>query len=489
MSGDLAKADASTTPAKDMAGTGRRGAPWRSFGMALLFLLSPAAFAAPGDPGNRPPDLPDIIAPLLPAVVSISVLKQPASPGGHVAQGAEAMARPVREFGSGFIIDPAGHVVTNRHVVAGAYKVTVTLIDATPLDATVLATSERPDLALLKIEAGRELGFVRFGDSDAIRTGETVVAIGNPLDLSDTVTVGVVSAVNRDVNKTMIDDFIQTDAAINHGNSGGPLFNLRGEVIGVNWALVSPPSVGASIGLGLAIPANDAAFVIDQMRRFGRWQVGWVGVRVQQLTPPLAAALGLGGTEGGIVTSVWPGGPAARAGVQEGDVILQFGPRPSRDVRALLRAISRTAPGSSATVRLWRAGQVRSFDIAVASWPAEVPFDPAGPPAGVDRGPRMHASDLGLRFAVRDPAAVAAGPPTMAGKGVLVTAVAANSVAADAGIAAGDVILRVGDQPVTTPDEVRARLDGLRGAGRREALLLVRSGDRPQWVVVPIEHP
>lgn len=451
--------------------------------LALLLALARPVAAGPvaADLGaSRQPTLPDIVAPLIPAVVNISILKQHPAPNGLIAHGGQEMDKPLQAYGSGFIIDPAGFIVTNRHVIDGAYKVTVTLDDNTPYRATVLSANMRPDLALLKIDAGHPLPSVRFGDSDAIRIGQTVIAIGNPLGLSSSISVGVISAINRDVNQTMIDDFIQTDAAINHGNSGGPLFNLAGEVIGVNWALVAPADKTGSVGLGLAIPADDAAFVIDQMRRYGHFRAGYLGVRVQQLTPDLCAAIGLFTSQGGIITAVRPDSTADHAGLREGDVILRFGDHEVTDVRALLRAMGARAPGETASMLVWRAGQTRRITVTMDVWPKDAAdLDPVGPPATIDRGSRMNHPDLGLRL----------GRPGGPSRGVVILGVAANSIAADAGLAAGDIILRVQDARVAAPEEVHDQFEALRRAGHDSAVLLVQFGDRPQWIAVPLQEP
>ena len=455
--------------------------------LALVLARGAVAPAVAGSGGNAPPNLPNIVAPLIRAVVNISILKQHAARNGRTPHGAEEMDKPDQGIGSGFIVDPNGYIVTNRHVIAGAYKITVTLDDNTAYPAAVLSANDRPDSALLKIDAGHKLPFVKFGRSDGIRIGQTVIAIGNPLGLSSSVSVGVVSAINRDVNQTQIDDFIQTDAAINHGNSGGPLFDLSGEVIGINTMLVAPVdnpgATAGSVGLGLAIPSDDATFVLDQMRRYGRFRAGYLGVRVQQIIPEIAAAIGLDNTHGGIVTAVRPGSPAARAGLQEGDVIRSFGGHEAKDVRALLRAIGAKAPGESATMLVWRGdhlhgGQTRRVTLTMDSWPNDsAQFDPAGPPATVDRGPRMADPDLGLRL----------GEPGAPARGIVILGVAANSVAADAGLSAGDIILRVQDAAVATPLDVHDKLESLRHEGRNAAVLLVQSGDRPHWIAVPLK--
>jgi serine protease Do len=300
----------------------------------------------------------------------------------------------------------------------------------------------------------------------------------------------VVSALNRDLNETMIDDFIQTDAAINHGNSGGPLFNLRGEVIGVNWALFTPNAANqSSAGLGLAIPSDDASFVVDQMRRYGHLRAGFVGVRLQQVDDSIASALGLPDTGGSIVTAIYPGGPAAQAGLRLGDVVQQFGATPAQDVRALLRAMEIALPGTTVPMVVWHRGTTRTVTVAVASWPEqEAMYDPVGPPVMPDRGRRMTSPDLGLHLValtdqVRGEHKLAPGQT-----GVLVQGVEANSVAADIGVFPGDVIVELQDQPVATPDDVLQGLAALSKQGQQAALLLLLTGNRPHWVAAPLKE-
>lgn len=403
-----------------------------------------AALASPPLAGGIG-SLPDVVAPLLGAVVNISVLKLP-NATARTTQANAQICRVEHSLGSGFIIDPAGYIVTNRHVVADGYAVTVTLDDDRVLPARVLATNLYPDLALLKVDAGAPLPTVRFGDSNALRLGETVIAIGNPLGLSGSISVGVVSALNRNMRSTVIDDFIQTDASINHGNSGGPLFNLRGEVVGVNWALVSDTT--GSIGLGFAIPANDAAVVIESMRRFGGLIAGFPGMNVQALTPALAESFGVRGTAGGIVTEIWPDGPAEKAGIRIGDVALQIGSEHTPDARAMFRQLAHFPPGSVATVVLWRAGRTLSVDLTLTAFPPQ--FDPVGPPAMADRGPRVTSPPLGLRLAAMSENARNAYRLATGQSGVVIEEVAANSAGADAGLASGDVIERVQDAPVSS---------------------------------------
>ena len=270
---------------------------------SLTFLLLSAFFGvaptarAGSLPGVSATDLPDVVAPLLEAVVNIAVLRPHA--GDQAPGGGENLAPPDRSVGSGFVISQDGFIVTNNHVVAGAYAVTVAFNDGKTFPATIVATNRRPDIALLKIDAGLPLKAVVFGDSDALRIAEPVIAIGNPVGLSSSVSVGVISALNRDISLSMIDDFIQTDAAINHGNSGGPLFNLKGEVIGVNSALYATSTGAGSAGLGFAIPSREAEWVVEEMRRQGRVHAGFLGLRIQQVTLDIQTALGLPSKNGG----------------------------------------------------------------------------------------------------------------------------------------------------------------------------------------------
>ena len=256
----------------------------------------------------------------------------PDQPSGHPHR--------MQSLGSGFIIDPEGYVVTNNHVIEGADEITVTLQDNTTLKATLVGHDDRTDLALLKVQSDKPLPAVKFGDSDAARVGDWVLAIGNPFGLGGSVTAGIVSARGRDIQQGPYDDFIQTDAAINKGNSGGPLFNMAGDVIGINTAILSPS--GGSIGLGFAIPSGEARVVVDQLRQYHRARRGWLGVRIQQVTPDIAETLGLHGSDGALVAGVNTGGPADRAHLQNGDVILTFNGQKLHEMRTLPRVVAET---------------------------------------------------------------------------------------------------------------------------------------------------
>lgn len=444
----------------------------------VLVLAAPPCRAA--DPGPVP-DLATVVAPLIGSVVNITVLKPtPAKPGADGTAGTEA-GRHQKSLGSGFIIDSDGLIVTNRHVLAGGYRVSVTLNDERVFRARVVSTNSYPDLALLKIDVGEPLPVVRWGDSEALRLGDTVIAIGNPLGLATSVTVGAVSAINRNVSSTVIDQFIQTDAPINRGNSGGPLFNRRGEVVGVNWAIVTPAGDGGSVGLGLAIPSDTARLVVRQMLQHGRLRAGFIGFALQSLTPDLARNLGLPGIDGGIINETAPDSPAARAGIHEGDVVVRIGARDKGDARAFMRELASHLPGSVVPVGVWRDGREWTVELPVEEFPEE--FDPVGPPALIDLGPRITSPTLGLRVSPLDGPTRAAFGIMRPRPGVVVEGVAANSLGADLGLARGDQILRVNSENVPSAAALAAALARHR-AGRGAVMQVVMQG-RQLWIPVP----
>jgi serine protease Do len=460
--------------------------------MRIVGLLTGIAIAAIGLPAGTAhagfywPDskdagsLPDIIQPILGAVVNISVVKAP----GPASVEASADIAPGRTLGSGFVISPDGYIVTNKHVVDGAYNITVAFDNGTTSIAEIVATNQRPDLALLKIKTDKPLQYVKFGDSDALRVGEPVIAIGNALGLSSSVSAGIVSALNRDVNQTWIDDFIQTDAAINRGNSGGPLFNTKGEVIGVNWAVYAGQQ-GAYTGLGFAIPSNDASWVVAQMRQYGSLRAGFIGARLQQVSPDIQMTLKLPSRSGGIVTSIIEGAPAASAGLQTGDVILSLNGHEPRDVRALLRDLAASATGSKISLRVWHRGQVKTISLTVANWPENSSYDPAGSKIAMHNEPRKIPPDLGLNLAMADPRDPQV-PDTKGLPAVSIASVAAGSPAADLQLSPGSLILKVGFDEVGTPRQVRAKLDEARSKGEHSVAMLIMTGEQIRWVTLPL---
>jgi serine protease Do len=273
-----------------------------------------------------------------------------------------------RALGSGFIVDPAGYIVTNNHVIDGAREVSVTLSDGTEHRARVIGRDDKTDVALIKIDAGHDLPYVAFGNSDEAREGDWVLAVGNPYGLGGTVTAGIISAHGRNINEGLYDDFLQIDAPINPGNSGGPLFNQSGQVVGIDTAIYSPS--GGSVGIGFAVPSNVAKSVVAQLRKNGSVTRGWLGVSMQSLTPSLAKAVGLAEAKGVLVDEVTPDSPAAVAGLRQGDVITAYNGRSIQDGRDLALAVADTAAGERASLSVWRDGHTASLSVLVRSQPA-----------------------------------------------------------------------------------------------------------------------
>jgi serine protease Do len=389
-----------------------------------------------------------------------------------------------QSLGSGFIIDPSGIIVTNNHVIDGADEISVILQDNTTLKARVLGHDDRTDLAVLKVESKNPLPFVHFGDSDKSRVGDWVVAIGNPFGLGGTVTAGIVSARGRDIQQGPYDDFIQTDAPINRGNSGGPLFNLAGEVVGINTAIYSPS--GGSIGIGFSIPSSEARLIVEQLRQYGHTRRGWLGVRIQQVTPDIADTLGLANSDGALVAGVTSGGPADRAHLQNGDVIVAFDGKKIEAMHNLPRIVAQTAVGRDVPVKIWRQGHEILLDAVVT----EMPEDSA-PAVKLAAKPAPDKSvlvqNLGIKLAPMSEALKHKYKLDPAQKGVVIVDVAPDSVAADRGMRAGNVIMEVQQHAVAMPGDVLARLRALRAAGKKSALLLLAGPDGFNYVPVPLD--
>ncbi len=388
-------------------------------------------------------------------------------------------------LGSGFVIDPAGYIVTNNHVIDGADEISVTLQDNTTLKATLVGKDDRVDLALLKVESDKPLKFVPFGDSDAERVGDWVLAIGNPFGLGGSVTAGIVSARGRDIRQGPYDDFIQTDAAINRGNSGGPLFNMAGEVIGINTAIYSPS--GGSVGIGFSVPANLAKAVVAQLREYGHARRGWLGVRIQQVTPDIAESIGLKDTSGAMVAGVNEGGPADAAKIRNGDVILKFNGQDVKEMKSLPRIVAETVIGKDVPVLLWRDGKQVTVQASVGELPDEVQQVAAtSAPTRTPGSRTAEISGLGARLApitddLRDKFKLSQDQ-----KGVVVTDVMPDGTAAGRGLKPGDVIVEVQQEPVTNPSDVQERMDRFRKQNRKTVLMLIQSGDGLRWVPVPL---
>ena len=403
----------------------------------------------------------------------------------------EDLPRKVSSLGSGFVIDPSGIIVTNNHVIEGA-----DFTDGSKLKVTkILGHDPNTDLALLKVEPKHPLRAVRFGDSARMRVGDWVMAIGNPFGLGGTVTVGIISATKRDINSGPYDDFLQTDAAINRGNSGGPLFNMDGEVIGVNTAIISP--TGGSIGIGFAVPSNSAVQVVDQLKQFGETRRGWLGVHVQNVTGEIAKSMGLQEPVGALVASVAPGGPAAAAGLKPSDVILKFDGQPVDTMRNLPRAVASTPIGKAVDVEVQRSGEVIHLTVTVGRLPEEAEEPEAetetateaepGPDAEEPEDELDHEELLGLSIA---PLTEELRSQFRIGKsveGVVITDVEANSPAAQKDVKPGDVIVEVTQERVSDPEEVVARVAAVKKSGRKSVLLLISdSKGGLRFVAVPV---
>lgn len=396
--------------------------------------------------------------------------------GGNGGFGGE-MDAPVTSLGSGFIIDGAkGLVVTNNHVVKDADEVRVTLSDNTILEAEILGHDEKTDLAVLKVKAdGHKLTEVNFGNSDVMRVGDWVLAIGNPFGLGGTVTQGIISARKRDINSGPYDDFLQTDASINRGNSGGPMFNLKGEVIGVNTAIFSP--TGGSVGIGFAVPSNLAKPIVLQLAEFGKTRRGWLGVKIQTVTDEIAEGLNLGKTQGALVASVTPNGPAEKAGIKAGDVITEFNGQKLDAMRQLPRIVAESSIGKSAPITLIRDGKTISTTVMVGELEKaetdglvlsdDKKAQDSKPSKGVElTGLDVTVANISplLRETYNIPEDV---------NGVVVSAVQSSSDAMAKGLAAGDVVLEINQEPIKDAATAKTVIEAAKAAGKQSVLMLV----------------
>jgi len=361
------------------AGSGSVIMRWRS--LVFSASLSALFFAFPIEASRASGNFAELAEQLSPAVVNISIsqviapqsLEIPGIPEDSplnnffdefFEQQMKAGPQRVQSLGSGFLIDPSGVVITNNHVIEGADSIEITFTDGKTLPATLVGSDPKTDLAVLRVESDEALPYVGFGDSDKLRVGDWVMAIGNPFGLGGSVTAGIVSALNRDIHAGNYDDFIQTDAAINRGNSGGPLFNLDGEVVGVNSAIISPS--GASVGIGFAVPASTAKPVVEQLLKYGETRRGWIGVRIQTVTPDIAESVGLGPVRGALIAGLTEGGPAAAAGLQPGDVVLAFDRHPIATMRDLPRIVAAAEIGSTVELQIFRDGETLTRRIEIA---------------------------------------------------------------------------------------------------------------------------
>lgn len=478
----------------------RRIARAFAVGLAVAPIGSPAVAAGPES-------VADLAAGLLDAVVNISTSQTiagskgvpvPKLPEGSPFQDffdqffnqkgdQDNQPRRVQSLGSGFVIDPSGLIVTNNHVIEGADEIVANFNDGSKAKAKLLGKDEKSDIALLKVEVQKPLVSVKFGDSDVLRVGDWVMAIGNPFGLGGTVTVGIVSARNRDINSGPYDNFIQTDAAINRGNSGGPLFNMTGEVVGINTAIISPS--GGSIGIGFSIPSKAASNIIDQLREFGEARRGWLGVRIQEVSDDIAEGLGLKETRGALVAGVTDKGPAAEAGIVAGDVILEFDGQAVNAMHELPRMVADEHIGKEVQVKILRKGKEQIVTVKLGRLEdATAAADAGTPPADNPTPPTVITGPLGLTLSDLSPSIRTQFGIKDTVSGVVVTGVADGSAAAEKRLQAGDVIVEIAQEPVATPDDVNKRIDQLKKDGRKSALLLLANKDGDlRFVAVKID--
>lgn len=402
-------------------------------------------------------------------------------------QGANPNAAPRRmqALGSGFIIDPSGIIVTNNHVVRHADQITVTLQDNTTLVAKLVGSDERTDLAVLKIEPKTHLSAVSFGDSDSARIGDWVIAIGNPFGLAGTVTTGIVSSRGRNIEQGPYDDFIQTDAPINKGNSGGPLFNMKGEVIGINTAIYSPS--GGSIGIGFAIPSNEAKNVIEQLRKNGKVIRGWMGVRIQAVTQDIADSLGLKTASGALIASVEKNGPAEKAHLKSGDVILSLN---GKDIQAkdLPRIVAETKVGEIISLGVWRQGKKLVLPLKLTALPEEPENDSTA--AKTQKQQPSHSTTMsGLGFSVMEltPELRQKYNIPEQTKGVVVSAITESGSAAERDLRVGDIITQIQQDKVTSVADVNRLIAAAKKEKRKTLLLLIQGADGLRWVPLALE--
>ncbi|MEE9301910.1 MAG: Do family serine endopeptidase [Alphaproteobacteria bacterium] len=472
--------------------------------LAGAILAVGSFLGAPADARGAPESFADLVERLMPAVVNISSYRgefealesvgdypmlPPGAPYGdyfgfyedYGGEGSEDDGfGGLISLGSGFIIDPEGYVVTNAHVVDAADNVAVLLEDNTVLKAEIVGRDPKTDLALLKVDAGRELPSVAFGDSDAMRVGDWVIAIGNPFGLGNSVTAGIISARERDINVGPYDDFLQTDAPINRGNSGGPMFNVDGDVVGVNTLIFSPS--GGSVGIGFATSSALAERVIEQLREYGRTRRGWLGVRIQSVSRAFAEERGLSELKGALVASVTDGGPAHLSEIEAGDVILEFDGIEVVTRRMLPRIVANTEIGEAVRVVLWRDGREMDVDVTIGELDESDRFAAFEP---VPTGPEERIEVLGLALASMTPELRERFGIGADVGGVVVTE-RLDGESDDPELRPGDVIVSVAKKEVETPAEVSATIELLRGEGARTVLVLRYREGSEHFVTVDI---
>ncbi len=466
-----------------------------------VLILTPLSIKA----AELPASFADLAEKLIPAVVNISTTQHvemeklggeqfqqlpPGHPFENFNEFFEEFLKPQMEeeditsLGSGFVIDADGYIVTNNHVIADAEEITVSFVDDSQYKAKVIGRDPKTDLAVLKIDAGKKLPFVTLGDSDKIRVGDWIVAIGNPFGLGGTVTAGIISARARDINAGPFDDFLQTDAAINRGNSGGPMFNLSGEVIGVNTAIYSPS--GGSVGIGFAVPMAVARPVIEQLKAGIEIKRGWLGVKIQQITPEIAESLGIKEEKGALVAEVTPGSPAEKAGIKNGDVILTFDGKEITTMRKLPRYVAETEVGKKAKLEVLRQGTKINVSVEIGKMTDEAEKKTRSPNAPEDKA-EANEIYLGMEVSALDDKLRESFRLNEKARGLVILRVESGSQAARKGLRAGDVLEQAQQQELTSPEDLKEALKAASNAKRKSVLLRVNRGGDSLFIAVPLE--
>lgn len=399
-------------------------------------------------------------------------------PGGE--DGSPRQPRHAQALGSGFVISEDGYIVTNNHVIENADKIQIKFYDGSLLDAKLIGTDKKTDIALLKVKTDKPLPFINFGDSDKARVGDWVLAMGNPLGQDFSASAGIISARNRELSGTY-DDYLQTDAAINQGNSGGPLFNMNGEVIGVNTAILSPN--GGSIGIGFSMASNVVKKVTDQLKEFGETRRGWLGVKIQEITPDMAEAMNLPKPEGALVSEV-PDGPAKDAGIKAGDVITSFDGSPVKSSRDLVKRVADAPVEQKVRVTVMRDGKEQTLLVTLGRRETAE----TGSDKGTDKpAPSQKDQVLGMQLeSLTDETAAQLGMPA-GSTGLVVADIDENSTAFDKGLRQGDVIVEAGQKPVTAVADLNAQIKAAKDGGRKSVLLLVRRENEPRFLALPLD--
>lgn len=447
----------------------------------VLFAFFIASLGFSDEAGAQFPSFADLAEKLTPSVVNISSFSQSETENG------EGNTPLSESLGSGFIIDGNGYIITNNHVVDKAESISITLSDNTKTETRVIGKDPKTDLALIKIETKRPLNAVKFGDSDKIRVGDWVLAIGNPFGLGSSVTAGIVSAKSRDIESGPYDSFIQTDASINQGNSGGPMFNLQGEVIGISSAIFS--TTGASQGVGFAIPANLAGWVISQLKEHGEVKRGWIGIKIQPNTPEIADSLGISANQGVVVSGVTEQGPAQKAGLQAGDIVLSFNRQPIDNTKNLSRLIAETKIGTPAPIEIWRSGQKQTLTVPIELMPEETPLSAAKETASDAAETPDNGESLNIiGFTVKEISPELAERYKLAPStsGVVVTDILPNSDASRKGIKIGDIIVKIDKRNIIGESAFHEYVNDARRENNRPVLLAIQGQEALHFVAVKL---